>query len=59
MEMVENLMQGLQDKFIYNVIFIIDNVMELIKHSDYEIMYLAPSSFFKPLENMFSKGKVN
>ena len=59
MEMVKNLMQGLQDKFIYNVIFIMNNVKELIKNSDYEIIYLGPSSFFKSLENMFSKGNVN
>jgi len=29
-------MQMLQDKFIYNVIFIMDYVKELIKNSDYE-----------------------
>ena len=39
--------------------FVMDNVKELIKNSDYEIMYLISSSFLKPLENMFSKGKVN
>ena len=64
--MIENLIHLLQEKFIYNAIFIMYNVelnkvadiKELITNIDYEIMCPPPYLFFlNPVENMFSEHK--
>ena len=63
---MKNLVTVLQEKFIYNAIFIMDNVelnkvveiKELIKNCNYEIMCLSPlSPCLNIIENMLSKYK--
>ena len=60
---METLMQMLQEKFIYNTIFIMDivkfhKVMELVKNSDHEIMCLPPYSPFQNPIDQQSKVKL-